>query len=419
MFLLCFDRLTFHLDGYTYCLRRIDNVRRVQYLSSKIFNSLNLWSKAKHPNIVALRDIFVHQRALFILHDYVPGAQTLHEYISSQAGVRLSEPTLWTIALQLLNAIHLVHSENLCFFKGLTLKRVLLGGQNRVRISSVGLTHVLDNQSDSNIKTLKRDDILAFSQVMLRLTCMSHVDSCDFASLNYSSHFINTMSMGFWNTNQSVNYGDDLDVEKILSSCIPRISAELHELYSHTDALEELLSMQIENSRINRLLMKLNLVNERPEYGKHGNTSWAETGDRYILKLFRNYTFHQVKADGTPWLSMGHIITTLNKLDIQSTDNILLSSDDGKFILVVSFADIRKCLESAFQELMDGSRSKHYYQDTIDNPAKPMDSRFGNIQSGTQKFMGSLGREWQPYTQRGIADDKSHRYNLSQGYRYQ
>lgn len=43
--------------------------------------------------------------------------------------------------------------------------------------------------------------------------------------------------------------------------------------------------------------------------------TWSETGDRYMLKLFRDYVFHQVTEDGRPWLDMAHVVQCLNKLD--------------------------------------------------------------------------------------------------------
>jgi len=47
------------------------------------------------------------------------------------------------------------------------------------------------------------------------------------------------------------------------------------------------------------------------------DASWCETGDRYLLKLFRDYLFHQVNADGTPWIDMAHVIQCLNKVDMR------------------------------------------------------------------------------------------------------
>lgn len=42
--------------------------------------------------------------------------------------------------------------------------------------------------------------------------------------------------------------------------------------------------------------------------------SWSETGDRYMLKLFRDYVFHQVDENGLPWMDMAHIVQCLNKV---------------------------------------------------------------------------------------------------------
>ncbi len=42
--------------------------------------------------------------------------------------------------------------------------------------------------------------------------------------------------------------------------------------------------------------------------------SWAETGDRYLLKLFRDYVFHQVYEDGAPVIDWGHVVECLNKV---------------------------------------------------------------------------------------------------------
>lgn len=50
--------------------------------------------------------------------------------------------------------------------------------------------------------------------------------------------------------------------------------------------------------------------------------SWAETGDRYMLKLFRDYVFHQVTEDGRPWLDMAHIVHCLNKLESGSQEKV-------------------------------------------------------------------------------------------------
>lgn len=51
--------------------------------------------------------------------------------------------------------------------------------------------------------------------------------------------------------------------------------------------------------------------------------AWSETGDRYLLKLFRDYVFHQVTPDGRPYLDLSHVVYCLNRLDAGSPDKVL------------------------------------------------------------------------------------------------
>lgn len=50
---------------------------------------------------------------------------------------------------------------------------------------------------------------------------------------------------------------------------------------------------------------------------------WSDTGDRYILKLFRDYVFHSVGVDGKPILDLSHVLVCLNKvrLDVLWSSN--------------------------------------------------------------------------------------------------
>lgn len=81
--------------------------------------------------------------------------------------------------------------------------------------------------------------------------------------------------------------------------------------------------------------------------------SMCRFSDCYILKLFRDYVFHQADGSGFPVMDMGHVVSSLNKLDAADEEKIVLASRDGKNILVLSFADIAWCLEKAYQELLE------------------------------------------------------------------
>lgn len=54
-------------------------------------------------------------------------------------------------------------------------------------------------------------------------------------------------------------------------------------------------------------------------------------------------------------MDLGHVVSSLNKLDAADDEKIVLTSRDGKNVLVVSFADVAWCLEKAYQELCSSS----------------------------------------------------------------
>ena len=93
------------------------------------------------------------------------------------------------------------------------------------------------------------------------------------------------------------------------------------------DGLETHLGNEAENGRLLKLMIKLGCINERPEYKM--NPHWAETGDRYLLKLFRDYLFHQVDDNGEAVVDVGHIVDGLNKVDANQDEKV---GDVGKAI---------------------------------------------------------------------------------------
>ena len=67
---------------------------------------------------------------------------------------------------------------------------------------------------------------------------------------------------------------------------------------------------------------------------------WAETGDRYLIKLFRDYVFHQVDENGRPVTDLSHVLTQLNKLDCGVEEKIMLVSRDEASCLIVSYREV-------------------------------------------------------------------------------
>jgi len=71
-----------------------------------------------------------------------------------------------------------------------------------------------------------------------------------------------------------------------------RFYTHLDSMYLRGDQVETAVARDIESGRLFRLMTKICTVVDRAELG--GDYSWSEYGDRYMLKLFRDYVFHQV-----------------------------------------------------------------------------------------------------------------------------
>ena len=123
------------------------------------------------------------------------------------------------------------------------------------------------------------------------------------------------------------------------------------------------ICQEIENGRLFRLMCKLGSVNERPHLsgsvGSNHDQSWAESGDRFLIRMFRTYLFRQVH-DGQSWLELSHICGALNKvtskmrfawfvylsikLDVGSEEKLMLHSQDEQNVILVTYKDLKKAL---------------------------------------------------------------------------
>ena len=78
-------------------------------------------------------------------------------------------------------------------------------------------------------------------------------------------------------------------------------------------------------------------------------------GVNIALVAFVVPVFHQADGAGNPVMDLGHVISALNKLDAADEERIVLASRDGKSLMVVSYTDVARCLESCYNELCAGS----------------------------------------------------------------
>uniref|UniRef100_A0A8D0GKP9 PAN2-PAN3 deadenylation complex subunit PAN3 n=1 Tax=Sphenodon punctatus TaxID=8508 RepID=A0A8D0GKP9_SPHPU len=310
-------------DDLPYCLRRIHGFRLV---NTKCMVLVDMWKKIQHSNIVTLREVFTTkafgEHSLVFAYDFHAGGETMMSrhfndpsadaYFTKRkwgqhdgplprqhAGL-LPESLIWAYIVQLSSALRTIHTAGLAC-RVMDPTKILVTG--KTRCLCIG--------------------IFKFS-------------------VNNFAFLFGRYLLTDQNRLRSVN-----DIMPMIGA---RFYTQLDAAQMRNDVIEEDLAKEVQNGRLFRLLAKLGTINERPEFQK--DPTWSETGDRYLLKLFRDHLFHQVTEAGTPWIDLSHIISCLNKLDAGVPEKISLISRDEKSVLVVTYSDLKRCFENTFQELV-------------------------------------------------------------------
>ncbi|XP_030205541.1 PAN2-PAN3 deadenylation complex subunit PAN3 [Gadus morhua] len=365
-------------DDLPYCLRRIHGFRLV---NTKCMMLVDMWKKIQHSNAVTLREVFTTKafgdHSLVFSYDFHAGAETMFSrhfndptadsYFTKRkwgqhepppprqhAGL-LPESLIWAYIVQLSSALRTVHTAGLAC-RVMDPSKILITGKTRLRVNCVGVFDVLtfDNSQTNHLALMpqyQQADLISLGKVVLALACNSLAGiqrenlqkAMELVSINYSSDLKNLIL--YLLTEQSRLRS----VNDIMPMIGARFYTQLDASQMRNDVIEEDLAKEVQNGRLFRLLAKLGTINERPEFQK--DPSWSETGDRYLLKLFRDHLFHQVTEAGTPWIDLSHIVSCLNKLDAGVPEKISLVSRDEKSVLVVTYSDLKRCFDSTFQEL--------------------------------------------------------------------
>ncbi|KAI0092269.1 kinase-like domain-containing protein [Irpex rosettiformis] len=348
-------------DGICYALRRIEGYR---LNNQSAFSNIEAWSRIRHPNLVSVKEAFTtrafNDNSLVVVYDYHPNSQTLFEAhlrpkapqyqngrLQSQ-NTRIPERTLWSYVVQIASAMKTVHDVGLAM-RIVDATKVLVTGPNRVRVSSCGIVDILTYEARQDMSLLQQEDLTMFGRLIFTLCCNNPsavnnmAKSMETLSRHYSQELRNVILYLMAKPNPMKN------IRQVCEMIAPQTLTEFDETQSANDRLEGELMSELENGHLVRLLCKFGFINERPEFAR--DPRWSETGDRYIIKLFRDYVFHQVDEHGNPVVNLGHVLTCLNKLDAGVDERIMLVSRDEQSCLVVSYREIKSCIETAFGEL--------------------------------------------------------------------
>ncbi|KIK54669.1 hypothetical protein GYMLUDRAFT_48590 [Collybiopsis luxurians FD-317 M1] len=388
-------------DGVPYVLRRIENFRLMQQTA---FNPIEAWSQIRHPNIVPVHEAFTtrsfNDNSLVVAYSYYPNAQTLFDaHLKSkmspslpqhiQNGHRtlghahslpqlpqygqsppsqfslsqsmhqlqlggIPERVLWSYIVQIASAIKRVHEAGLAV-RTIDATKILLTGKNRVRIGSCAIWDVLTYEQHLDIVALQHEDLQHFGRLIFALCCNNtqattngnFQKSLEIISKTYSPD-VKTIALFLISKNHPHK-----NISTVFEMISGRLVTELEDALEGMDRLEDEMLSELENARLFRLLCKFGFINERPEFAR--DPRWSETGDRYIIKLFRDYVFHQIDERGNPVTNMSHVLTCLNKLDAGTEEKIMLVARDEQSCLVVSYKEIKACIEAAFSDLSRAS----------------------------------------------------------------
>ena len=375
-------------DGKTYALRRLENFRLT---SETAIRSAQPWKRVLNGNVVTIHEAFTTRAfgdsSLILVTDYHPNSKSLADehfkpvqrFHGRQAtSSHVPEQVLWGYTVQIASALKAIHGSGLAA-RLITPSKILLTSKNRIRLNACSIMDIVQFENARSVPELQADDFVQLGRLILCIANnnpTAHLQmqkSMDYITRSYTARLKECVQ---WLLNPQPPPGApssptspgplQKDIDTFLGGIADQFASVFDSELHAQDTLTVNLGKELESSRLVRLLIKLNMINERPELdaspnmpgnsGANPSSVWAETGERYYLKLFRDYVFHQVDANGHPVTDLAHILDCLNKLDAGTDEKIGLVSRDEQNVLIVSYREVKRALESAFQDLVRAGR---------------------------------------------------------------
>ena len=374
-------------DGHTYALRRIEGFRLT---SEAAIRTVQNWKRFSNGGLVQIHDAFTgrwfNDSSLIIVTDYHPTAQTLadthfavgrHPSGSRTSGRVLPENELWSYIVQLASALKAIHEGGQAA-QTVTPSKILLTSKNRVRLNGCGVLDIVQYEQRRPVTELQRGDLEDLGRVILGLATRNQTafhnmqKGLDQVSRSYTERLraciawlLTPLSPPQDSPQSDTQQVSDYNINTLLNNIADKVISAFDSTLHLEDELTSNLMRELENGRFVRLLTKLNVILERPENSNapgssqpsnpnmlnQPSTAWSETGERYYLKLFRDYVFHQVEHDGRPVLDLGHVLTCLSKLDAGVDEKLQLVSRDEQNVFVVTYREVKRGFEAAWADL--------------------------------------------------------------------
>lgn len=322
------------------------------------------WKRVDNGSVVSVVDAFTTRAfgdsSLIFVYHYHPVSKTLVElhfttssrgpYGNRASALAVPEQVIWNYIVQIASAIKSVHAAGLAV-RCIDPSKAIVTEKGRIRLNACAVLDVVQFETNRPLVDLQQEDFVLFGRLILCIAT-STPSMTTAAKLNieqlaraYSVELRDTIT---WLLTPGP-VSETKDVNELIRGISPHVLTLYDSSLHANDHLTATLSTELENGRLARLLMKLGTINERPEY--EGNEKWSEYGERFMLKLFRDYVFHQVDAEGKPVVELGHIVESLNKLDAGSTQLIKLVSRNEENVFLISYRELKKLVEQSFGEL--------------------------------------------------------------------
>jgi len=376
-------------NGWHYALRRLEGYRLTN--EHAIPEVLKKWRKVRNSNVVTVHEAFTtlnfNDSSLIFTYDFHPLAKTLQEHYfpnHSSAGIgsapryaanrpqqqaqsTIPGDVLWGYICQIANALQAIHSNKLAA-RCIELNKVLLTDKNRIRLGSCAILDVV--QFETNNKTmeeLQQEDLIKFGRLMLNLATNNPaplnsnntMTALENTRTKYGTGLYEALK---WLVNPATENGNVPTIDLFITGISGHMVNAFDMALSSSDERTAQLAKELENGRMARNMFKLAMINERGDLAKRNDrgeltkiTDWSETGERLYLKLFRDYVFHQVDANGRPQLGIGHIVTCLNKLDAGVEEYVTLTTRDNFTCFYVTYKELKNMFERAWSDLMKAS----------------------------------------------------------------
>jgi PAB-dependent poly(A)-specific ribonuclease subunit 3 len=158
-------------------------------------------------------------------------------------------------------------------------------------MGSLGIVDTLEFEARKHVVDLQNEDIRDLGRLILSLATGTEINgSSDAATIGQCERFLlQNYSRELHNLCMTLIRSQPRP-PSIIDVC--RATAlhsfdEQDAVYQVLDRTERALASEFESGRALRLLLKLSFINERPEVGP--NRRWAQSGDCYVLNLFRDY----------------------------------------------------------------------------------------------------------------------------------